>query len=92
MEPHRQLGFLVLHLVPILMLIAAIVRRMERTVIALTGGLILLVFLQSLFVDAQLDPRWLRALRVLNALSIFALGHHLTQRGTWTVRDSAVTA
>jgi hypothetical protein len=91
MEPHRQWGFLALHLVPILMLIAAIVGRMGRTVIALTAGLILLVFLQPLFVDAQLDPRWLRALHVLNALFIFALGHHLAQRGTRT-RDSAVAA
>jgi hypothetical protein len=86
MEPHRQWGFLVLHLIPILMLIAAIVGRMGRTVIALTVGLFLLVFLQPLFANAQLDPRWLRALHVLNALFIFALGHHLAQRGTRTVR------
>ena len=92
MEPHRQWGFIVLHLIPILMLIAAIVGRMGRTVIALTVGLILLVFLQPLFVDPQLHPRWLRALHVLNALFIFALGHHLAQRGKRTVGDTAVTA
>lgn len=86
MEPHRAWGFLVLHLIPILMLIAAIVGRMGRTVIALTVGLILLVFLQALFADPQLDPRWLRALHVLDALFIFALGYHLAQRGTRTVR------
>lgn len=86
LEPHRVWGFLVLHLIPILMLIAAIVGRMGRTVIALTVGLILLVSLQPLFADAQLDPRWLRALHVLDALFIFALGHHLAQRGTRTVR------
>jgi hypothetical protein len=92
MEPHRQWGFIVLHLVPILMLIAAIVGRMGRTVIAPTVGLIVLVFLQPLFVDPQLDPRWLRALHVLNALFIFALGLHLAQRGVRTVRDMGVTA
>jgi Family of unknown function (DUF6220) len=86
MELHRQWGFVVLHLIPIVMLIAAIVGRMGRTVIALTIGLIVLVFLQPLFADAQLDPLWLRSLHVLNALFIFVLGHHLAQRGTRTVR------
>ena len=91
LEPHRQWGFIVLHLIPILMLIAAIVGRMGRTVIALTVVLFLLVFLQPLFVDPELHPRWLRSLHVLNALFIFALGHHLAQRGTKTVRGTAVT-
>ena len=86
LEPHRQWGFIVLHLLPILMLIAAIVGRMGRTVIVLTVVLFLLVFLQPLFVDPELDPRWLRSLHVLNALFIFALGYHLAQRGTKTVR------
>ena len=83
MEPHRVWGFLVLHLIPILMLIAAIVGRMGRTVIVLTVVLFLLVFLQPLFADPELHPQWLRSLHVLNALFIFALGYHLAQRGTW---------
>jgi uncharacterized protein DUF6220 len=91
-EAHRQWGFTVLHLVPILMLIAAIVGRMGRTVIALTVVLFLLVFLQPLFADPELDPSWLRSLHVLNALFIFALGYHLAQRGTKTVRGMTVTA
>jgi hypothetical protein len=80
MDLHRAWGFFVLHLIPIMMLIAAIVGRMGRTVIALTVGLFLLVFVQPIFTDAELDPRWLRALHVVNALFIFALGHHLAQR------------
>jgi hypothetical protein len=71
----------VLHLVPILMFIATIVDRMGRTVLILTGALFLLVFVQPLFADPELDPLWLRSLHVLNALFIFALGVHLTQRG-----------
>ena len=86
LEPHRQWGFIVLHLLPILMLIAAIVGRMGRTVIVLTVVLFLLVFLQPLFADPELHPQWLRSLHVLNALFIFALGYHLAQRGTKTVR------
>lgn len=92
LEAHRQWGFLALHLVPILMLIAAIVGRMGRTVIGPTVVLFLLVFMQPVFADQGLDPRWLRSLHVLNALVIFAVGHHLAQRGTRTVRDMAATA
>ena len=92
LEPHRQWGFIVLHLLPILMLIAAIVGRMGRTVIVLTVVLFLLVFLQPLFADPELHPQWLRSLHVLNALFIFALGYHLAQRGTKTVRGMPVAA
>ena len=92
LEPHRQWGFIVLHLLPILMLIAAIVGRMGRSVIVLTVVLFLLVFLQPLFADPELHPQWLRSLHVLNALFIFALGYHLAQRGTKTVRGMPVAA
>jgi hypothetical protein len=92
LELHRQWGFIVLHLLPILMLIAAIVGRMGRTVIVLTVVLFLLVFLQPLFADPELHPQWLRSLHVLNALFIFALGYHLAQRGTKTVRGMPVAA
>ena len=46
LEAHRQWGFIVLHLLPILMIVAAIVGRMGRTVIGLTVLLLLLVFVQ----------------------------------------------
>jgi uncharacterized protein DUF6220 len=92
MDAHRQWGFIVLHLLPILMFIAAIVGRMGRTVLILTVVVFLLVFVQPLFADTQLDPRWLRSLHVVNALFIFALGHHLAQRGTRTIRSMAAAA
>jgi Family of unknown function (DUF6220) len=80
MEPHRVWGFFVLHIIPILMFVAAIVGRMGRRIIGLTAGLFLLVFLQPLFAAPELDPRWLRSLHVLNALIIFTLGFQLAQR------------
>ena len=86
LEAHRQWGFIVLHLIPMLMFIATIVGRMGWAVIGLTVVLFLLVFLQPLFADPELDPLWLRSLHVLNALFIFALGYHLAQRGTKTLR------
>jgi uncharacterized protein DUF6220 len=89
MEPHRVWGFLVLHLIPILMLIAAIVGRMGRNVIVLTVTLFLLVFLQPLFADPELDPPWLRSLHVLNALFIFSLAYVLAQRGRGAVQSTS---
>jgi hypothetical protein len=89
LEAHRLWGFFALHLIPILMLIAAIVGRMGRTVLGATVALFLLVFLQPLFADPALDPHWLRSLHVLNALFIFALGYHLAQRGTRTMRSTS---
>lgn len=82
LEPHRQWGFVALHLIPILMLIAAIVGRMGRTFIGMTIGLFVLVFLQPLFAAPDLDPRWLRSLHVLNALIIAALGYDLVRRAS----------
>jgi len=73
------------------MFIAAIVGRMGRTVLGLTAALFLLVFLQPLFADPELDPRWLRSFHVLNALFIFALGYHLAQRGRRTLRSMTVS-
>jgi hypothetical protein len=81
LEPHRQWGFVALHLIPVSMLIAAIVGRMGRRVIGTTVGVFVLVFLQPLFA-ADLDPQWLRSLHVLNALFIAALGYDLARRGS----------
>ena len=78
-EAHRQWGFIALHLIPILMLVAAIVGRTGRSVIGLTVLLFLLVFLQPLFADPELDPQWLRSLHVLDALFIFVIGLHLAR-------------
>lgn len=91
LEAHRQWGFIVLHFLPIL-IVATIVGRMGRTVIGLTVLLLLLVFVQPLFADPALDPRWLRSLHVLNALFIFALGSYLAERGAKTVRGMTVAA
>ena len=91
-EAHRQWGFTALHLLPVLMLIAAIAGRMGRTVIGLTIALFVLVFLQPLFAAADLDPPWLRSLHVLNALIIAMVGFYLAQRGTRLIRTAPTAA
>lgn len=88
LEPHRQWGFVALHLIPVVMLIAAIVGRMGRTVIGMTIGVFVLVFLQPLFAAPDLEPQWLRSLHVLNALLIAGLGYDLARRASSTLRDA----
>ena len=87
LEAHRQWGFVALHLIPVLMLIAAIVGRMGRAVIGMTIGVFVLVFLQPLFAAPDLDPQWLRSLHVLNALLIAGVGYDLARRTSSTFRD-----
>ena len=82
LEAHRQWGFVALHLIPVLMLIAAIVGRMGRTVIGMTIGVFVLVFLQPLFAAPDLEPQWLRSLHVLNALFIAGVGYDLARRAS----------
>lgn len=79
-EAHRQWGFAALHLIPLLMFGAAIWAKMGKATIGMTFVLFVLVFLQPLFADEGLDPEWLRSLHVLNALFIFVLGYHISQR------------
>ena len=88
LEPHRQWGFVALHLIPVVMLIAAIVGRMGRTVIGMTIGVFVLVFLQPLFAAPDLDPQWLRSLHVLNALLIAGVGYDLARRASSPLRDA----
>jgi hypothetical protein len=92
LEAHRENGFIVMHLIPIVMFVASLVGRMGRTVILLTVLLFVLVFIQPIFADPELDPMWLRSLHVLNALFIFTLGYHLAQRTMRMVRGEAATA
>ena len=77
---HEDWGFIVLHLIPLIMLILAVVGRMGRAVIGMTVLMFVLVFIQPIFSDEEMDPQWIRALHVLNGLFIFILGYHIAQR------------
>lgn len=85
-EAHRQWGFITLHIIPILMFVAALGGRMGRKYIGWTLVLFVLVLFQPLWVGEGFDPRWLTPLHVLIALLIFALGHWLAQESTRMVR------
>ena len=89
MDPHVEMGFTVLHLIPILMFVAALIGRMGRVTIGMTFVLFVLVFIQPIFADEELDPQWIRSLHVLNALFIFMLGYHIAQRAGMPLRSRA---
>jgi uncharacterized membrane protein YwaF len=78
-DPHRDFGFMVLHTIPLLMIILAVVGKMGKKMIGMSVLLFVLVFLQALFADPELDPMWIRSLHVLNAFLIAGLGHHIAQ-------------
>jgi hypothetical protein len=85
-EAHREWGFTALHLLPLLMLIAALVGRMGWRYIGFTFLALVLVSIQPLLASDDLDPEWLRSLHVLNALFIFGLAHWLAQQSTRLMR------
>jgi hypothetical protein len=78
-EAHRQWGFIVLHLIPLLMFGTAIAVKAGRVTIGMIVLLFVLVALQSLWVHFD-NPMWVRSIHVLAALVIYVLGHHIAQR------------
>jgi hypothetical protein len=91
LDPHRDFGFIVLHLIPLLMFIASLVGRMRWWFIGLTFLLFALVFLQPLFLDPEDEDvsKWINAIHPTMAIVIFALSHFLAQRATLLSRGEA---
>jgi Family of unknown function (DUF6220) len=79
-EAHRQWGYFALHLIPLGMFGFAIAAKAGRVTIGMIVLLFVLVFLQPLFADESLDPKWLRSFHIFDALIIYILGHHITLR------------
>ena len=88
---HEAMGYMVLHLIPILMFVVAIIGKMGRKMIGLTFLLFALVFIQPIFVEEDLDGV-IRALHVPMALIIAALGHHLAHTATQAYKGASVAA
>lgn len=79
-DAHRDWGFIVMHLLPLLMFGAAIWASMGKITITMVVLLFVLVLIQTFFADEGLDPMWIRSLHVLNGLAIFVLAHRIAQR------------
>ena len=92
MEAHRQWGFIVLHLIPILMFIAAIVGRMGRNVLGPTGGAVPARVCAAALRRRGAPSTLATTLHVLNALFVFALGYRLARARRRTVWGMGVAA
>lgn len=78
-EAHRQWGFIVMHVIPLLMFGTAIAAKAGRVTIGMVVLLFVLVALQPLWANFD-NPAWVSAIHVLAALVIYVLGHHIAQR------------
>jgi hypothetical protein len=75
-ELHEAWGFAGLHLIPILMFIAAIAGKMGRLTIGLTFLLFVLIFIQPLWIDVDGVSEF-EAMHVLMGGVILLFGQHL---------------
>ena len=76
LEPHRILGH-VLTIVAIALFLLALASKADKVTIGMTVVLFLLVFLQPIWTDGGVDPKWLNAFHVFDALLIFILSFHI---------------
>ncbi len=88
-EAHRQWGYVVMHLIPLLMFGAAIWAKMGKQIIGMVLVLFILVVLQSLWASESLKPHWLRSFHVFDALLIAFLGYHIAQRARLSQQGSS---
>jgi dolichyl-phosphate-mannose--protein O-mannosyl transferase len=89
LDPHRFFGFVVMHLIPIAMFLAAIVGKMGMRFIGLTVLLFLMVFFQSFWVDHS-NGRAIQAVHPTMAIFMFALAHFLAQRSGRLAKGEAM--
>lgn len=87
-ETHINLGYLI-HLVPILLIIVALIARVGRPLIWWTLALVVVQFIQPLLPMLRGDVPWAAALHPVLALVVFWLGITIAL-GTWRlVREPA---
>jgi hypothetical protein len=81
MTAHSDFGWSVLHLFPILLIIAAAVGRVGRNLLIMVVALAVVGFVQPLWVT-EFRGELLGAMHVLGALVIFVLAHNVARAST----------
>lgn len=87
-EPHIGLGW-ILHLVPVLLLIAAAVGRVGRQLLWWTTALLLVQFIQPILPSLRADLPWAAALHPVLALIVFWLALTIGLKAWQLVQESA---
>ena len=80
--PHETVGYPVLHILPILMIVMAVVGKMGKKLIGMTVALLVLIFIQPIWAALETDSEWINAIHVPFALVIAALGYHVAEAAT----------
>jgi hypothetical protein len=88
-QPHRDLGW-ILHLVPVLLLIAAAIARVGSRLIWWTAALLVVQFIQPILPGLRADLPWVAALHPVLALLIFWLSAVIGLQAWRLVREPAV--
>jgi hypothetical protein len=89
-EPHQAVGSL-LTIISIILLILAFVSKQETPLKIMSGALVLLMVLQSIFAQPDLDPIFLRTFHVFDALLIAGLVQHMAMRVGWPLGAATAT-
>lgn len=88
LELHRQIGYPVLHTIPILMIIVAALGKMGKKIIGMSIGLLILVGIQPVWVTVDTEETWVHAIHVPFALAIAFLAHHIMRAAMAAYRES----
>jgi hypothetical protein len=76
-DAHELIGYPILHTIPILMIVVAIVGKMGKKLIFMTVGLLVMIFIQPIWASIDTEDTWINAIHVPFALAIAFLGYHL---------------
>jgi hypothetical protein len=90
-DAHEDFGYTVMHLLPLLMIVLAFVGKMGRLAIGLTILLLVIVFIQPLWLDDE-KAAAIEAVHPTMALLIFGLGIDLMRRGLGSLKGAPATA
>ncbi len=77
LDEHEIIGYPILHTIPILMIVVAIIGKMGKKLIGMSVGLFVMVFIQPVWASIDTDSTWVHAIHVPFALAIAFLGYHL---------------
>jgi hypothetical protein len=82
LDEHRIIGYPILSTIPILMIVVAVIGKLEKKIIGMTVGLFVLVVIQPQWASIDTDKTWIHAIHVPFALAIAFLGYHLAKAAT----------
>ncbi len=85
---HEMMGYPILHTLPIVMFLVALIGKLGKKIILWTVALFVLIFIQPIWALPDIEPQWLRAIHIPFALLIAGFGHHIAHTVTQEYKAS----